>query len=124
MAALACGVFALGFHKEGGKRSVEMIVDWHRRPGFREAYLRDLSVDIIGDSFVFFRFDAASAVNEPTAGLQELNGCLDDPPLKMLHPRKVLRSQTPSDIGPPPDHPGICARNVDEDCIESFRLEW
>ena len=42
----------------------------------------------------------------------------------MLHPREVLRSQTPSHIRASTDDPGVRARNIDQDCIECFGLEW
>ena len=41
----------------------------------------------------------------------------------MLHPREVLRSQTPSDIRASPNHPGVRAGNIHQDGVECFRLE-
>ena len=57
----------LRFDKQRGKCSVEMVVNGNRRSGFGEVKLRDLSIDGINDSFVFFWLDAAGAVNEATA---------------------------------------------------------
>src|ERR1700722_2778726 len=100
-----------------------MVVNRQRGSGFGEAKLRDLSIDVINNSFVFFWLDTAGAVDETAAGFQELNRRLDDPALKMLHPREVLRSQTPSHVGASPDYSGVGARNIDKNCIKSFRLE-
>src|SRR6202011_3746561 len=83
----------------------------------------NLLVDIIDDSFVFFRFDAAGAVDETAAGFQELNRRLYDSTLLIVHSREILRSQTPSHVRASADDPGVCTRNIDQDGIECFGLE-
>ena len=100
-----------------------MVMHWHRGPGLYEAESGNLTVDFCDDAFVFFRFNAACAVDEAAAGFQELNRCLDDPPLKVLHPGKVLRGQAPSNIGASPDDPGVGAWNIHQNGIEGFRLK-
>ena len=115
--------FRLGFDKQRSEGSVQMVANRHRRSALREAKLRDVLIDIVDDSFVFFWFNAAGAVYETAAGLQVPNRSFDNSGLKILHPRKVLRSQAPSHICASTDDSGIGTRSIDKDRIERFRFE-
>src|ERR1700746_3719917 len=100
-----------------------MIVNRHRGSGFHKAKFGDMLIDVVDDSLVFFRLDAAGAVHAASASLQDLNRCLHYPALELVDEREILRRQAPSHIGSSPNNSGICARSVDQDCIERFGLE-
>src|SRR5271166_2181162 len=58
----------LSFNKQRCKSAIQMVMDWHRGLGLYEAELRNLTVDVCDDTFVFFRLNAAGTVDKATAG--------------------------------------------------------
>jgi hypothetical protein len=58
----------LRFYKQRGKSAIQMVMDWHGGLGFYEAELRNLTVDVCDDTFIFLRLNAAGTVDEATAG--------------------------------------------------------
>jgi hypothetical protein len=57
--------------KERGVRAVQIVEKWDRRSVFNEGELFHVLADEFDDILIFFRFDAAGTVYEPSARFQE-----------------------------------------------------
>ena len=73
---------SLSLDKKCCECAVDAIPDRHRRFGYRKLELWNLLIDRCDDALVFFRFDAAGAVDETATRFQKLGGRFHDPALQ------------------------------------------
>src|SRR5437868_2539210 len=85
---------------------------------FVEAKKRKFFQNRVNDFFVFFRLQAAGAVNQNAAAFQQRNDFSDDAKLFRGHAREVVWSQAPAEVDAAAHHAGIAARNIDQDSIK------
>jgi len=72
----------------------------------------------LNDVLIFLSFKAARAVNENSSRLQQRDYSMRNLNLPRVHPIKVRRFQTPSDIDPASHHASIGAGSINQNSIE------
>ena len=78
------------FHQFRGESAIESVPEWKQRHLFNKLQERKFLGDGTNDFFIFFRFDAASAVDHEASAFEQGDCRAQNIELLFPHPRKVL----------------------------------